>query len=688
MRKRLYIILIFGLLFGTLLSQDSFAKYVIQDSLQMSVYIDKTPPMINVITNGEKEIFSKTQTDIVKRTQDITVNTNDNIKIKTNEIYYNPSKPEFNDIESNKFEGDKKITDEGYYKIVATDTSGNKTEIVILLDKSAPNVTVRYFKKGEETAKLNTTEVKQVAATKKYLSSEQVINITNEENIITETVESYEPRAVFATARAGSITVSNETELRNAINNQYSDIITRGSIPISSTLYINYNVRIHPATNENALQYQGYGNFIVVQQNGVLDLTSMVVDTNGGAKNRGVTSINIQSGGRVIFNESSIVDGGNGNTGILVNNNATLLLNSCHIANSTKGVVVKDNGVLSFGNLSNGRTSEFWGNNVAISFENFTGTCNFNQSNIKVKDNTNGIYTNSSTGTINISNGEIFNNSNVGIATGNVKLNMTGGTIRNNKIGIYVCPGYNGKFLMTGGNIHSNSQYAINHSQNADASCTILGGSITGKIYLEQEDNYVNTNDKYPTFEVMPSQYYFKRKLVKTDSNAIANTEISKVTLTPKDSWYKYVENEYIVLWTGGNVIARYKDYYGNILQQELKNGSIGDEYSITPSTISGYDLIYTPTNSKGTYTQNDIIVDFKYDLVNVAKVNFEDILSGVVSAKYWYNANSESFTGNGTDFANGTIFENYGYYKVLVTNGVGLQKELTFSLNKDSLKR
>ena len=66
-----------------------------QDTLQMSVYIDKTPPVINVVTNGEKESFSKTQTDIVKRTNDIIVNTNDNIKIKTNECYYNPLKPEF-----------------------------------------------------------------------------------------------------------------------------------------------------------------------------------------------------------------------------------------------------------------------------------------------------------------------------------------------------------------------------------------------------------------------------------------------------------------------------------------------------------------------------------------------------------------------------------------------------------------
>jgi len=656
----------------------------------MKVYIDKTPPIINVTSDGNKESFPTTQTEIIKRISDVTIDTTDNIKIDYNECYYNPSNNDFSGITPTKFDNEKKITDEGYYKFTAVDTSGNKTEIIILLDKSAPDIFVKYYKKGEETAKLKTTEVRKVAAIKKNLSSENIIiDSTEKSNDIDEISKSYESNALLS-ARAGSIIVTNESELRNAIDNRYTDIITRGNITISSTLYINYNVKIHPSSNENALQYTGYGNFIVVQSGGLLDLTAMVVYTNGISANRGIISINIQSGGKVIFNENSIVDGGSGNTGILVNNGATLLMYSCHIANSTKGVVVKDNGVLTFGDLSNGRNSEFWSNSTAICFEKFSGTCNFNQSNIRIKDNVTGIDTNSSSGTINISNAEIFNNSNMGIDIKSGKVNVTGGTIRNNKDGIYLSPNYAGKLTISNVNIHSNSRYAINHCKNEDGSCTILGGTISGAIYLGQNNNYVNTNSSYPTFTVTPSSYFFKRKLVKTDSNDIANNEIKKITLTPKDSWYKYVDNEdteYIVLWTGGNVIARYKDYYGNILKQELKTGTINSNYSIIPPEISGYDLIYTPTNSNGTYTQNDIIVDFKYDLVNVAKVNFEDLL-GVVSAKYWYNANSESFTGNGTDFADGTIFEQYGYYKVVVMNEVGLTKELTFTLNKNSLER
>ena len=71
-----------------------------------------------------------------------------------------------------------------------------------------------------------------------------------------------------------------------------------------------------------------------------------------------------------------------------------------------------------------------------------------------------------------------------------------------------------------------------------------------------------------------------------------------------------------------------------------------------------------------------------------MAIVNYKDLLSGIVSAKYWYNASSENFNGSGTDFADGKVFEDYGYYKVIVVNGIGLQKELIFCLNKDSVKR
>ena len=69
-------------------------------------------------------------------------------------------------------------------------------------------------------------------------------------------------------------------------------------------------------------------------------------------------------------------------------------------------------------------------------------------------------------------------------------------------------------------------------------------------------------------------------------------------------------------------------------------------------------------------------------------QVNFEDLLSGVVSAKFWYSTEENNFSGEGTEFGNMTVFEKYGYYKFEVVNGVGLKRELKLTLNKDSLTR
>lgn len=707
--RKISIISFVLILFLILFSQTTYAKYILNNNLGLELYIDKTPPTINIKSDTMDETYSKSDlNNIIKENKEITVNTSDNIKIDYNEYYYNSLANDFNNIQANKFDSGTKFTDDGYYKFVAIDTSGNKTEIIVLIDKTPPDVEVKFYKKGE-VAQVSETEIVSVAATKKVLLAENTVEVEETEITEIETIETIEQPSISLMAARATIKVNNEAELRNAINNKYSDIIIGTSINCSSALNINYAVTISPSSNENAIRYNGYGSFINVQSGGSLSLSAIVVDTRGMSNGRGVTGINVQSGGTVIFYQNSIVDGGTNNTGILVNGGGKAVMYSCHIANCTKGIVVKSNGNLTFGNLSNGRNSEFWSNTTAISFESFTGTCNFNQSNIKIYNNTNGVVVESSSGkvnissgyyysngsngiisksgTMNISGGSIYSNGN-GINFGAGALNISGSNIYSNSTGIWLNPSYTGKMTMTGGSVYSNSSYAINHGQNSDGCCTILGGSVSGQIYLAQNDNYVNTNDKYPTFTVTPSTYFFNRKLVKTNSNAIANTEISKVTMTAKSPWYKYVNNEYIVVWKGCNVIVNRVDYSGNIIKTESINGNLGESYSTTGTEIEGYDLIEIPSNANGTFTEKDITVTYKYDLKNVAQVKFEDLLSGVQSAKYWFNSSEETFIGDGTSFENNKVFEEYGYYKIVVINNVGLTKELTFVLNKDSVKR
>lgn len=703
--KKIVIFNILFLMFMLFFIQPTYAKYKMDEILGLEVYIDKTPPIINLKSDNLNNNYNKSDlSNVIKDSKEITINTSDNIKINYNEYYYNSNKNDFNDVVANRFESGAKLINDGYYKIATYDTSGNKTEIVVLIDKTSPDVNVMFYKKGQ-VIQANGTDTKIVSTIKENSLNENIVEENS--NTIQEEVTN-EINVAMMSTRA-TTRVNNESEFRNAINNKVSNIVLGTSINFSSSLYVNYAVTITPGSNENAIRYNGSGSFINVQSGGSLNLSSIVVDTRSLSNGKGVKAINVQSGGTLILNNNSIVDGGSSNIGILINGGGKATIYSCHIANSTKGIVVKSNGNLTFGNLSNGRNSEFWSNTTAISFESFTGTCNFNQSNIKIYNNTNGIVVESSSGKVNVSSGHYYSNSSNGIVSkagtmnisggsiykngyginfGAGTLNISGGSIYSNSTGILLNSSYTGKMTMTGGSISSNSSYAINHGQNSDGCCTILGGTVSGKIYLAQNDNYVNTQDKYPTLSITPSTYYFNRKLVKTNNNDYAKNELSKVTMTANGSWYKYVNEEYIVVWKGCNVVVNRVDYYGNIISNETINGNLGDSYSTVANEIDEYDLIEIPSNQTGTFTEKDIIVIYKYDIKNVAQVTFEDLLSGVKLAKYWYNSSEESFSGSGISFENNKVFEEYGYYKILVESNVGLTKEIIFKLDVNSYKR
>lgn len=768
MNKKLKISILF-IIFMFMIFNISYAKYSFNKDIVLNVYIDKTPPTISVTSNNRTENFNKTETRTYTKT--VTIKTSDNIKIDYNEYFYNSSSNNFEGITSKRFTTKLSLTNEGFYKVIAHDTSGNITEFYLIIDKSAPNVNVTFYKKGDEPKDYSYTNIIKFAAKELKLLSPNIINSTEEnkisennivneiENTVENSIENKEsvsnkisdeneiiennveksiiedepeitenetkseikqeeeteiieqkPKKMMLGAgyTAGA---SNEGDFRNALNNRASTIITYASINFTSPLYINYPVTVTCGTNENALRYTAYDNFIIVQNGGALTLNGMVVDCRQFAGNHGINCINVQAGGSLTFGASTIIDGGLSNVGVLVNSGATVTYNSGQIAYTGKGIRVVGNGNLVFNNLGDGRTHEFWNNTTAISFEGFTGTCNINQNNFKIRNGTDGIIFEYGSGIVNMTSGYIYSNSdmgiimkegtlnfggdaaiysntNYGIDCRNANVNVSGGSIFSNGSGVLLKTDYNSKFKITAGNIYSNSLYSIKNNQNGDGNCTVLGGGISGPIYLGQNDNYVNTNSNYPSFTVTPSTYWYKRKLVRTTSNAYANNEINNVTMTASSGWYKYVEDEYIKVWNNCNIKIVAKDYFGNVLKTETRNGTLGQSYSITPFEIDGYDLINIPSNANGNFTQAEITIEFQYDLKNVAIVNYSDSLSGIKSAKYWYNANSNTFTGNGYDLTNNKLFTAYGYYKVVVENDAGLKKEYSFTLNKDSKTR
>lgn len=457
---------------------------------------------------------------------------------------------------------------------------------------------------------------------------------------------------------SGDFYIGNETEFRNAIANQSDVIHVRQSIDFTAPLVINYPVTISAESDDNALRYAGVGTFITVQNGGSLTLDRMVVDTNSTGTS-GVTAINIENGGNVTFVSSSIVDGGLGNTGILVNNGANLVLWSSEIVRCGIGINLQGNGKITFG-TQEARRNHFYWNKTAFLIDNFNGSCEFNQSTIVMHDNTDyAIHIANSSGNINVSAGDYYNNT-YGIRTQNgqatisggafhsngwalwcgANMNLTGGDIYSNYYGVLTDEASNGSFVMTGGNVHDNTTHAIQHQKVNDGGCTILGGSISGDIYLEKNDNYVNTNSSYPKFIVTPSNYYFKRKLVKTTDNNIANSEIGNITLTPKDEWYTHTDNEFIVLWQNGKIIVRCYD-------ADIPNGNVvinGNKYTemlfikdavFNIMDISG-NVIQTLTTDQNGYAESkDLPANTTYKIIQTNGPNNYNINSNSVTASF-----------------------------------------------------
>ena len=68
-----------------------------------------------------------------------------------------------------------------------------------------------------------------------------------------------------------------------------------------------------------------------------------------------------------------------------------------------------------------------------------------------------------------------------------------------------------------------------------------------------------------------------------------------------------------------GTVIVKYVDEDGNeIAGSTTKTGNVGDSYKTTAKTISGYELVLTPTNASGTYKNGTITVTYKYKKVTI----------------------------------------------------------------------
>ena len=254
--------------------------------------------------------------------------------------------------------------------------------------------------------------------------------------------------------------------------------------------------------------------------------------------------------------------------------------------------------------------------------------------------------------------------------------NISGGSISNNSVYGIVNEASNtitGQVYMTGGNITSNSKYDIYHGKSdTDGAGAVYGGlrierndTVNSSILLAGYNNYIYTGNNTPQINsITLADAHLERSIIRSADTNNAETMQNRINVRNKGSFYCKANatnhSNHVVLWTNYTVTTQYQ--------------------------TEGYILSETPSNANGT-TNGDITVIYYYeDDSNVAVVNYKDLLSGIISAKYWYNENGENFSGNGMNFEDGKIFEEYGFYKIVVTNSVGLTKTVTFSLNKESI--
>ena len=132
--------------------------------------------------------------------------------------------------------------------------------------------------------------------------------------------------------------------------------------------------------------------------------------------------------------------------------------------------------------------------------------------------------------------------------------------------------------------------------------------------YVDEDGNEIltsttktgNVGDSYKTTAKTISGYTLKT----TPSNATGKFTESTITVT-----YVYSKTEPSL----GTVIVEYVDENGNeILASTTKTGEVGESYTTTAKTISGYELVLTPTNASGTYKNGTITVTYKYKKVTI----------------------------------------------------------------------
>lgn len=343
--------------------------------------------------------------------------------------------------------------------------------------------------------------------------------------------------------------------------------------------------------------------------------TTGTLNFYSGTIGSGNTAMGIGAYGTVNFHGGLINgNGSNPSQGIHING-GKLNMYGGTISSCPTGAIIFNNAT---GVINNGTISS-----CKIGINNSQGTVTINGG--KISNSTSYGIQNAST--LNVKGGEIYGSKTAGIYnTSNTT--MTAGTIYTNAIAI----DNRSKLSVSGGTIRDNT--AVNGAgiYHNGASCTITGGTFAENqnVYLAADDKFVITNTSTPTFEVKPNTYTRGRKVVQTSSASNATAELGYVSLFPNNNWKLRAVNADIKIWDKSIVSANYLDKAGNELAASIKTENwVGEKYTTSAKDIEGYDLVTTPENANGTFTGDNIEVNYIYDKlrgkVTITKVDIND---------------------------------------------------------------
>ena len=147
----------------------------------------------------------------------------------------------------------------------------------------------------------------------------------------------------------------------------------------------------------------------------------------------------------------------------------------------------------------------------------------------------------------------------------------------------------------------------------------------TGEEISEEERIEGHENDEYST-EAKDIEDY---NLTKTPDNGSGTMVITK---NPDGTYDTEIEIIYYYKKIAGGVIENHIDVYTNEkLATERHEGNVGDEYDIPSREFEGYDLVtdMLPTNSSGTMTEEEIVVNYYYEKRTKVTVEYIDKLTG-----------------------------------------------------------